>query len=175
MITQLENDVNSYKKQAHKCTDLQSENNSHKKKIIELEKKVTDLESAIEQSKQDTYSEDTLRQLVGDVIDEMKASTLSREEILDLARMKFKENESIRTGWNAISSETDKIIQRIISAFDNKNFTQDLLDEMESLEDNVLIKCAVIKSLKAVLYRELEVSSHNVDLGERFVSKQQTT
>ena len=102
----------------------------------------------------------------------MKASTLSREEILDLARRKFKENESIRDGWNSISSETDIIIQRIITSFDKKDFVPSLLDDMEALEDNVLIKCAVIKSLKAVLYKELESDSHSIDLGERFVPKQ---
>ena len=127
---------------------------------------------SLEMAKQDTYSEDTLKQLVADVIDEMKASTLTREEILDLARKKFRDNESIRDGWNTISSQTDSIIQRIILAFDEKRFESGLLDDIEALEDNVLIKCAVIKSMKAVLYKELESDSHSIDLGERFKKQQ---
>lgn len=168
IITKYENDLNHAKEQEKQLREQEKNNKQLSEQISILEKELSEKTSLLETLKQDAYSEDTLKQLVADVIDEMKASTLTREEILDLARRKFKDNETIRDGWNTISSQTDSIIQRIISSFDDKRFEPGLLDDIEALEDNVLIKCAVIKSMKAVLYKELEADSHSIDLGKRF-------
>lgn len=144
-------------------------------RIPELEAIISELRIALDSAKAMAFTDDVIKRLSMDVLDELRASSLGATEILELAKRRFSEAVSIDEAWQNISNYSDCRITGIISILCSEQYSHKLLDELEEIEDGILIKYAVIKSLKSVLYYGLEELAMRKTISDEFTVKEGIT
>lgn len=132
------------------------------------EEHIAQVLSDLENAKEEAYSEEVIKTICDDVIDEIQASTISQTEVLKIAKGKFSDSDTIFDSWSTMSAEADVDIKKIIEDLEINAVSEAHLDLIEGIEDNELIKFAVIKALRAVLYNTLERKERNRNLSDRF-------
>lgn len=142
---------------------IQEEKDKLERQIKELQKLIEEKDESIhsfnvdiENAKAMAFSDRVLHALCTDVIDEMQASTLSRKEILQIAKAKFSSQARVSDAWKQMSNDSDNEIDRLITDFSTGVFNELHIDSLEAMEDEEMIKLSVLKSLKAILYHSLE-------------------
>lgn len=167
-IAQLSNEIlfleDSIKNQKTAMSELESQIITLSTKEEEIAALKEELSKAVDQA----YSEDVLKRLCGEVLDELVATNLGGQEILKIAKQRFSQSETIMDAWYSLSQESNTIIEKILSEFDKSEFSETQLDFLEQLEDGILIRYAVTKALKAVLFNALERKETEAAIGERF-------
>lgn len=156
---------------------------SQEKKILELEEsnyRLSEMESNIsalkielESARAMAFSDDVVRRLSADVIDELKASSLGAKEILALAKKRFSQEATIDEAWASISSYSDSRIKPLMAALGEAVYSNDMLDTLEEIEDGILIKYAVIKALKGVMYYGLEEKEARKSIADEFAANEE--
>ena len=135
-----------------------------------LDAQLAQLRSELATAKEMAYSDGVLKRLCKDVIDELTATSLGKQEVLRIAKERFSASETILAGWQQLSDESNQVVDVIVRDFDKGVFSEAQLDQLESLEDGILIRYAITKSLKAILYDALEKQEAKTTIGERFGS-----
>lgn len=136
--------------------------------IDELKSTISELRAELLSAREQAYSEAVLKRLCVEVIDELHASSLSTDAILEIAKTKFSEAVSVESAWAEMSSSSEKCISTIIENIANADVGAQTLDEIEEVEDSVLIKFAVIKALKSLVYNELEAKEAQRTIADKF-------
>lgn len=165
---QLEHELSQKKELEKKKEELISIIAELKDENKEKEEHIAQLLADLEKAKEEAYSEEVIKIICDDVIDEIQASTISQAEVLQIAKGKFSDSDTIFDSWSTMSAEADVDIKRIIEDLEKNAASEVHLDLIESIEDNELIKFAVIKALRAVLYNTLERKERNRNLSDRF-------
>lgn len=175
LIDRVEKQNRQFEHELLQNKDIKKKNNELIDTIAKLEdaskareEYITQLLTDLEIAKEEAYSEKVIRTICNEVIDEIQASTISQAEVLQISKEKFSESDTIYDSWLAMSSEADVNIKRIIEDLERDAVSEAHLDFIESIEDNELIKFAVIKALRAVLYNNLERKERNRNLSDRF-------
>ena len=137
-------------------------------KMAKLETTISELRSELVLAKEREYSEAVLQRLCAEVIDELRASSPSNNEILNIAKKKFSEATSVESAWIEISNFSESHIKAIIRSIASANVNSATLDEIEEIEDGILIKFAVVKALKSLIYNELEATESQRTIADKF-------
>ena len=143
-------------------------------KLLELERlhqQIIDLRSELLQAKEQAYSNAVIKRLCAEVLDELRASSLSDNEILNIAKKRFTEADTIVDAWVHISDLSKEHIKEVIDNITNTEECHTTLDEIEEIEDGILIKFAVLKAIKSILYNELETEESKRTIADRFTQK----
>lgn len=143
-----------------------------RQKVIDLENALSGLKISLEHAKAMAFSDDVIRRLSLDVIDELKASSLGAKETLAVAKKRFSEATTIEEAWTCISDYSDGQISPLMMSLSEENYSTGLLDTLDEIEDGILIKYAVIKSLKSVLFHGLEEQEANKTIAEEFATSE---
>lgn len=114
------------------------------------------------------FSEDVIRKLCIEVLDELRASSPSREQIVELAKRRFSSQITIEEAWNQISEDSSARIHKLCTDFEGKQFLRSHLDELEEVEDEILIEYATLKALKSLLYNALEAKNAKSSIAEEY-------
>lgn len=168
-ITILTDENNKCRQDKGLLNDTLREYDMQIKKLPELYESIKSLKSELEVSKKCEYSDEILKRLCSDIIDELRASSLGDKAILELAKNRFSANVSVEAAWSEISDFSGVHIKRIIDSISDSNLYATILDDVERIEDGVLIKFAVIKSLKSIIYNELERAESDRTIADRFL------
>lgn len=136
--------------------------------IEKLNSTINELRVELSRAKEQAYSEAVLKRLCGEVIDELRASSLSTDAVLKIAKTKFSEAVSVESAWSEMSNSSVKYIKDIIEKIANSEAGAQTLDEIEEIEDSILIKFAVIKALKSLVYNELEAKEMQRTIAGKF-------
>ncbi len=134
----------------------------------EKDKQITALKSELSKAMDMAYTEEVLEHLCAEVLDELDAMSLGSKEILRIAKQRFSNEETVLAGWESLSEESNELIRQIIDQFSSGTFSMGQLDLLEKMEDGILIRYAVTKALKAILYNALEKQEAEATIGERF-------
>lgn len=135
---------------------------------IEKDKLIDELKNELSDALDLAYTEEVLKRLCAEVLDELTATSLGSQEILRIAKQRFMDEETVLAGWERLSEESNEQIEQIISQFNSESFSMDQLDLLENMEDGILIRYAVTKTLKAILYDALEKQESEATISERF-------
>lgn len=168
IITQLENNLTQKETLIKEMKQTEEQVIIKNNQIKDKEEEIEQLKAEVEEARQMAYSERVLKMLCDDVIDEIKATSPSRKEILSIAKQRFTEEESICDAWGKLSDKSIMTINKIVSDFSDGLFDDTHLDSLESMEDDELIKLSTIKSLKAILYHSLEKKELGDSINSRF-------
>lgn len=145
----------------------------YKDELGELSSVIVELRAELAHTKRTEYSDDVLRHLCADVLDELRASSLGNSEILNIAKKKFSEADTVVDAWVQLSSFSEEHIKQIVENITNPQVANTLLDEIEEIEDGILIKFAVLKALKSLLYNELEANEAKRTIAEKFTGEKE--
>ena len=143
-------------------------------KLSELERlhqQISELHSELSQAKEKAYSEVVLQRLCSEVLDELRASSLSANEILNIVKKRFTDADTIVDAWVHISDFSEEHIKEVIDNLTNSKEYQTALDDIEEIEDGILIKFAVLKSIKSIIYNELETEEVKRTIADKFTQK----
>lgn len=143
-------------------------------KLSELEKlhqQILELHSELSQAKEKAYSDVVIQRLCSEVLDELRASSLSGNEILNIAKKRFTDSDTIVDAWVHISGFSEEHIKEVIDNITNSNENQTTLDVIEEIEDGILIKFAVLKAIKSIIYNELETEETKRTIADKFTQK----
>lgn len=139
---------------------------------LEKDKQISDLKTELSKALDMAYSEEALNHLCAEVLDELAAMSLGSQEILRIAKQRFSDEETVLAGWESLSEESNELIKQIVGQFSSGSFSMEQLDLLEKMEDGILIRYAVTKSLKAILYHALEKQESEATIGDRFSGKE---
>ena len=166
--TQLENKVQSLEKNLVVKDAEIIELRNYMQIISQKDLEISTLKEQLEQALKRSYSDEILRQICNEAIDELSASTVSKQELLKLTKEKFNNEETVLDGWKILSDESNEIISSIMDDFSEENYMEEHLDKLELLENGILIRYAIEKSLKAILYNGLEQAESDNSISTRF-------
>lgn len=131
---------------------------------VEVEK----LTDKLTEAEKLAFSEDIIRRLCIEVLDELRASSPSREQIVEIAKRRFSSEITIEEAWNQITKDSSARIHKLCTDFEEKLFLRSHLDELEEAEDEVLIEYATLKALKSLLYNALEAKNAKSSIAEEY-------
>ncbi len=151
---------------------VKSQLTEKQRECLDKEKTIVELKTELSKAMDMAYTEEVLEHLCTEVLDELGAMTLGSKEILNIAKQRFSNEESVLAGWESLSEESNELIRKIIDQFSSGDYYTGQLDLLERMEDGILIRYAVTKSLKAILYNELEKREAEATIGERFSGKE---
>ena len=137
---------------------------------VDLEEKslaIIDLQERLDKANRESYSDAVIMRISTEAVDELRALKMSHEELLRLAKDRFNEADTVSLGWTSLSEESKELLEGLLNEFSSEIYNEKQLDVLERLEDNELIKHAVIKAIKATLYHSLEKQQDSIDLSER--------
>lgn len=170
IINKAKNDLIETKSDLKKAqSDLKVEKDNNQKLVNSLEQEKEEKERALEQA----YSDDVIKRLVSEIMDEVKATSLGKKEIIDIAKKRFSEATSIVEGWEALATENKGLVDAIVTSFGEGCYDEQHLDDLEMSEDNLLIQYSVIKALKAVLFNALEKKEVTSGISDKFDKEDQ--
>ena len=172
-ITILKNEIVEHISVVAKQENKLLEFENRERQLADLEVTVSALRHELEEANALAFSDDVIRRLSADVIDELKASSLGAKEILALAKKRFSESTTVEEAWINISSYSDNGIKPLIDSFSEGYYSNEMLDILEEIEDGILIKYAVIKALKGVLYHGLEEQTGKKTIADEFASSEE--
>ena len=167
-IIQLENQLTQYNDLKQEHTRLQSTFENLIEEMKEKDEQIHNLNMAVDDAQAKAFSNKVLQALCADVVDEIQASSLSRKEILQIAKTRFSEQETILDAWNSIGNSSGDTLKTIIDEFSSSEFRDVHLDQLEEMEDGELLRFSIITSLKAVLFHSLEQNELRDIPGSRF-------
>lgn len=145
----------------------------HEQEIIneELLKKdliIDEMKIKLKDAETFTFSAEVIRSICIDALDELRANSLSGIEIFGLAKEKFNENTTIPDAWQQISNDSTVLVEKLVKAFSEKQYSEDQLDVLDDIENDILIKYLIVKSLRAILFRMLENDSQHQKINDKF-------
>lgn len=164
-ITKAKNELletNNALKKAQNNLREEKNNNQQLNELLEFEK--AEKEKALEQA----YSDDVIKRLVSDIMDEVKATSLGQKEIVGIAKKRFSESTTIIEGWEALAVESKSLVDLIVASFGEGIYDEAQLDDLELAEDNLLVQYSIIKGLKAVLFNALEKKEATSGIADSF-------
>lgn len=148
--------------------DVKSRLSEKQSECIEKDKQITALKTELSKAMDMAYTEEVLEHLCAEVLDELNAISLGSKEVLRIAKQRFSDEDTVLAGWESLSEESNKLIGQIVDQFSSGAFSVGQLDLLEKVEDGILIRFAVTKALKAILYNALEKQEAEATIGERF-------
>ena len=107
MIKNLEDNIAKGKEIEGKLERKQQE-------CLEKDAQIESLLIELSKAKELAYSEEVLEQLCAEVLDELNAISLGKQEILKIAKKRFSENETVFSGWERLSEESNGLVKIII-------------------------------------------------------------
>lgn len=169
-ITTLKNENQKLQNELDRKKVIIEENDLKLSELEKLHQTITDLRFELSQAKEEAYSDVVLKRLCSEIMDEIKASPLSDDEVLSLAKKRFKEADTIVDAWYQISNYSQEHMKQIIDNISNSTEAHSTLDVIEEIEDGILIKFAVLKAIKSILYNELEIAEAKRTISDKFIS-----
>lgn len=160
------------KEEKKEMLEVKSQLSVKQRECLDKEKTIVELKTELSKAMEMAYTEKVLEYLCTEVLDELGAMTLGSKEILNIAKQRFSDEETVLAGWESLSEESNELIRQIIDQFSSGDYYTGQLDLLERMEDGILIRYAVTKSLKAILYNELEKREAEATIGERFSGKE---
>ena len=171
VINKVKNDLINTKNELKRAqTDLETEREKNQQLSDSLTYEKEEKERALELA----FSDDVVKRLVSEIMDEVKATSLGKKEIIDIAKKRFSDSTTISEGWEQLASENEGLIDVIVTSFGEGCYDEHHLDDLELTEDNLLIQYSVIKSLKAVLYNALEKKEVTSGISDVFGKEDQS-
>lgn len=167
-IITLENDLLHEREDSKQKDDIKKQLEKKLQDANKYQEERDALQRALIDAQAMAYSEKVLRIICLDVLDELRSSSLSSKQILEIAKKRFSEADTILEGWKRISAESEINIEKIIIAFAEREFSLEYIDIIEDMEDGILIKYSVLKALKAVLYDAMTKNESKKGISERF-------
>lgn len=167
-IVSLSNDKQKLVDEIKACREQMRQYDARLEELDSLQNKIAELRSELSQANERAYSDSVLQRLCADILDELRASSLGDKEILTIAKRKFTEADSIIDAWVHISDFSEEHIKQVIDNITNSSESNATLDIIEEIEDGILIKFAVLKAIKSILYNELENGESKRTIADKF-------
>ncbi len=171
-VTQATYAVKRAEKNLIKMQELEDELAEKQNECKKKDNQITRLTNELSKAHDMAYTEEVLQHLCAEVLDELSARSLGSQEILRIAKKRFSDEETVLAGWESLSEESNELIKKIVNQFSSGTFSMEQFDVLEKMEDGILIRYAVTKALKAILYNALEKQESEATIGERFSGKE---
>lgn len=167
---ELQETVNESKKFQFSCKSYLEQINELKQNLKETQIVINDLNQKLEEStKVRLYEyEVAIKRIAGEVFEELSIELdLSKQEFTELCKKLDCEFNLVNV-WNSIFSKDSQLIADIEDSMRSNNVTISNLDYLDELENNIIFKYVIIKSLKSLFFEYLSIRERKESIASKF-------
>lgn len=152
------------------CKKYLEEISNLKASLVEVQASILDMSKKQEEcNKEKLHDYDaTIKRITGEVIEELNIEIdISKQEFIKLYK-KFGNNLNLANIWNDIFRTDNNLINYIEDVMRSNKVTISDLDILDEIENNIIFKYVIIKSLKALFFEYLSITEHKRNISSRF-------
>jgi DNA repair exonuclease SbcCD ATPase subunit len=167
---ELQETTNENRKLQLSCKSYFEEISELKQQLNETENIIKNLNQKLaESNKEKLYEyEVTIKRIAGEVIEELNIELdISKQEFTELCQ-KLDADLNLVNVWNSIFSKDNRLITYTEDVMRSNNVTISDLDNLDELENNIIFKYIIIKSLKALFFEYLSIMERRESIASRF-------
>lgn len=178
--TTIKENETELKKKSSTINDQEQSLKEYKDKIAErdtqikdLKKRISDIEKELSEKNNEKITEYNLaiEKLVVDTIEDLKVNySLDVEQFDDIIKSLDGENNILEI-WNRLSEINANIISDIEAAMRSNIVNTDIIDQCDDVENNILVKYVILKSIKSLYFEYLSMSEKKANISDKIFTK----
>lgn len=174
-LVETKRNIDNLKLQLRNHDDLSKKVLTQRNEIISFNEQITYLNSIIQELQSKALAPDDAFEITKEIIDDLKATSLTDGELKRVFHETFDKDMSVVDAWVKLSDIDNNTIISVYTAMKENRIMGSNIEELDTIENNVCIRYAIIKSLKVLFYRFLEQAAQNSKIEQHFQSEDNDT